>query len=214
MAKLDVFDPAMCCSTGVCGPAVDPVLPRFAADLDWLRRKGIRVERFNLSQQPGAFAANRIVKAALDEDGTACLPLIIVNGSVASRGTYPDRDSLMRMTEIDDKNNKGLYTDSVAELVAVGAAIAANCEPCFKFHTYKARKLGVLDEDIVRAVATGQAVREAAGKYLDAAAIRYTTPTASPRSLSVLAVQSCCGPESVPGEQEAASGGNGGSKCC
>ena len=58
MTKLAVYDPPMCCSTGVCGPAVDPVLPRVTADLDWLRRQGIEVERFNLSQQPQAFVAN------------------------------------------------------------------------------------------------------------------------------------------------------------
>ena len=51
-----VFDPAMCCSTGVCGPSVDPELARFAADLDWLKKQGVTVERFNLSQQPAAFA--------------------------------------------------------------------------------------------------------------------------------------------------------------
>ena len=41
MTKLAVYDPPMCCSTGVCGPAVDPVLPRVAADLDWLKRQGV-----------------------------------------------------------------------------------------------------------------------------------------------------------------------------
>ena len=55
MIKVQVFDPAMCCSTGVCGPSVDPVLPRFAADLEWLKSKGVRVERYNLAQEVGAF---------------------------------------------------------------------------------------------------------------------------------------------------------------
>ena len=58
MTKLAVYDPPMCCSTGVCGPAVDPVLPRVAADLDWLKRQGVQVERYNLAQQPQAFASN------------------------------------------------------------------------------------------------------------------------------------------------------------
>ena len=39
-SSVDVFDPAMCCSTGVCGPSVDPELARFAADLDWLKSQG------------------------------------------------------------------------------------------------------------------------------------------------------------------------------
>ncbi|XXU25156.1 arsenic metallochaperone ArsD family protein [Sorangium sp. So ce887] len=62
---LRVFDPAMCCSTGVCGPSVDPELARFAADVDWLQKQGVTVERYNLSQQPSAFAGTPAVKEAL-----------------------------------------------------------------------------------------------------------------------------------------------------
>ena len=47
---LQVFDPAMCCSTGVCGPEVDTKLVQFAADLDWLKSQGVIVQRHNLSQ--------------------------------------------------------------------------------------------------------------------------------------------------------------------
>ena len=55
MVVLQVFDPPMCCSTGVCGPKVNPALPRFAADLNWLKSQGVHVERFNLAQNPDAF---------------------------------------------------------------------------------------------------------------------------------------------------------------
>ena len=37
MKMLTVFDPAMCCSTGVCGSDVDQVLVNFSADVQWLR---------------------------------------------------------------------------------------------------------------------------------------------------------------------------------
>lgn len=97
MTKLAVYDPPMCCSTGVCGPAVDPVLPRIAADLDWLKRQGVAVERYNLAQQPQAFATNPTVTAALREHGNDCLPLILVDDQVASCGTYPDRAELARL---------------------------------------------------------------------------------------------------------------------
>jgi len=56
--KIEVYDPPMCCSSGVCGPRVDPVLPRFAGDLKWLQEQGIEVARHNLAQQPLAFANN------------------------------------------------------------------------------------------------------------------------------------------------------------
>lgn len=52
MSKVQIYDKAMCCSTGICDPQVDPVLPRFAADLDWLKSQGNSVTRFNLSQDP------------------------------------------------------------------------------------------------------------------------------------------------------------------
>lgn len=94
MSIFQVYDPAMCCSTGVCGPSVDPVLPRFAADLDWLRSKGVQVERFNLAQEIAAFTANAIVKTALQSKGTECLPMILVDGNVVSEGAYPTRDQL------------------------------------------------------------------------------------------------------------------------
>ena len=94
MSILQVYDPAMCCSTGVCGPSVDPVLPRFSADLEWLKSKGVQVERFNLAQDIAAFTANAIVKATLHAKGTACLPLVLVDGNVVSEGAYPTRKQL------------------------------------------------------------------------------------------------------------------------
>ncbi|MCK8603709.1 arsenite efflux transporter metallochaperone ArsD [Desulfoferrobacter suflitae] len=97
MFKLEIFDPAMCCSTGVCGPVVDPVLPRFSADLEWLKSGGVVVERFNLAQQPQAFAANETVKQAMKEDGMECLPLILLDGRIVSRGAYPGRQELAEL---------------------------------------------------------------------------------------------------------------------
>jgi len=94
MMAIRVFDPAMCCSTGVCGPSVDPQLARFAADLDWLKSQGVSVERFNLARQPAAFADDTAVKAALETKGEAGLPLVKVNGEVKSSGVYPSRDEL------------------------------------------------------------------------------------------------------------------------
>lgn len=101
MGKLAVYDPPMCCSTGVCGPSVDPVLPRITADLDWLKRQGVEVERFNLAQQPQAFASNSTVTEALREHGNDCLPLILVDGKVVSRGAYPDRSGLAKLVGIE-----------------------------------------------------------------------------------------------------------------
>jgi hypothetical protein len=100
MPTVRVFDPPMCCSTGVCGPSVDPELARFTADLDWLKKQGVQVERYNLSQQPGAFASNVVVKDALTARGNDCLPLVVVDERIAVEGAYPSRDTLAALAGV------------------------------------------------------------------------------------------------------------------
>lgn len=98
MSKVQIYDKAMCCSTGVCGPQVDPVLPKFAADLNWLKEQGHEVSRFNLSQDPAEYASNDVVKKMLTDEGVDCLPLVIVDDRVVSRSDYPSRENLAMWT--------------------------------------------------------------------------------------------------------------------
>ena len=98
-STLAVYDPAMCCSTGVCGPTVDPKLVQFAADLDWLKSQGVIVQRHNLGQNPAAFVENELVRTALTEQGEAALPLVLVNDRVAATGRYPDRAGLVALLD-------------------------------------------------------------------------------------------------------------------
>lgn len=112
-----VFDPAMCCPTGVCGPSVDPDLARFSADIDWLKKQGVTVERFNLSQQPVAFAETHAVNEALAR-GTEVLPLILVGDRIATEGSYPSRETLAALAGV-----------VVKKLVATPAASTGCCAP-------------------------------------------------------------------------------------
>lgn len=82
----------MCCSTGLCGPSVDPELVQFAALLQQLGTRGVKVERYNLGQQPLAFVQNPAVKAALDTVGVEVLPLIFWDGTEHSKGRYPSAE--------------------------------------------------------------------------------------------------------------------------
>jgi hypothetical protein len=97
MTRIDVFDPPMCCSTGVCGPTVDPLLAAFAADLQWLSEHGIQVTRHNLAQEPAAFVEHAVVHARLQAVGDSCLPIVIVNDQIQWEGAYPRRDALARV---------------------------------------------------------------------------------------------------------------------
>lgn len=92
MKTLQVYDPAMCCATGICGPNVDPDLVNFAGLLSMLANAGVAVERYNLAQQPLAFVKNPKVKAALEQEGPTVLPLIYLDGEVYLKGHYPSHD--------------------------------------------------------------------------------------------------------------------------
>lgn len=93
--RVQVFDPAMCCPTGVCGPGVDPALLALARDLRWLESKGVSVERFGLAKEPAAFAANPRIAGLLQAFGDAALPATLINGAVLVHGRYPTRDELV-----------------------------------------------------------------------------------------------------------------------
>ena len=98
--KLEVYDPPMCCSSGVCGPNVNPALVKFSSDLEWLKTQNVDVVRYNLSANPAAFASCDSVKKALTDEGNKCLPIIIVNGTIISKGGYPSRDEMAGFLEI------------------------------------------------------------------------------------------------------------------
>ncbi|TKI03162.1 arsenite efflux transporter metallochaperone ArsD [Martelella alba] len=96
MKTLTVFDPAMCCNTGVCGADVDRVLVDFAADVQWLKAHDVQVERYNLAQQPMDFVNNEKAKAFLEASGAGGLPLLLLEGETVMAGRYPKRAELAR----------------------------------------------------------------------------------------------------------------------
>lgn len=94
MTTLQIFDKPMCCSSGVCGPDVDSALVAFSADLQWLERHGVHVQRINPAHQPALFAGSELVRQELHNHGSDCLPMVVVNDAVVSRGVFPSRQQL------------------------------------------------------------------------------------------------------------------------
>lgn len=94
--NIEIYDPALCCSSGVCGVDADQQLISVNADLTWLKEQGVEVTRFNLAQQPMAFVENALVKNFLHTSGEEGLPLVLVNGAVVLTGRYPRRAELAR----------------------------------------------------------------------------------------------------------------------
>jgi len=103
MKTIQVYDPAMCCSSGVCGPNIDPILPQMAGFLHQLKEHGVSVDRFNLSQQPLAFVQNPHVKNLLQSEGVEALPLIFIDGQLALKGSYPDHEKRLEWLNVHKK---------------------------------------------------------------------------------------------------------------
>ncbi len=125
MNALSIYDPAMCCATGVCGVDADTVLITFSSDIEWLRKNGVEVSRFNLAQEPSAFMDNPMVKAEINEHGDSCLPLLVCDGKVVSRGKYPDRAQLGSWMDVESVDES--VVPSSASSGCCGASGSSGC---------------------------------------------------------------------------------------
>ncbi|WP_128513657.1 MULTISPECIES: arsenite efflux transporter metallochaperone ArsD [Tabrizicola] len=215
MTTITVYDPAMCCSTGICGTDVDQKLVDLAADLDWLKAQGVRVQRFGLSREPAEFAANDTIRQIMQDSEGDDLPVFMINGALKAKAHYPSRAELADWTGINAPKLE--ITEQVRELIALGAAIGASCEPCLKYHTKKAREVGLSEAQMREAIAVGRMVKEASAKNIHTLAEKLIpepeveTPKAStccgPAKAAPAAATGCCGGSSKaePAMEKAAS---------
>lgn len=81
MKHMEIFEQAMCCPTGLCGPSIDPELLRVSTVLDTLKQHGIDVGRYNLTSAPLKFVQTKAVTDFLQHHGPEDLPLILVDGA-------------------------------------------------------------------------------------------------------------------------------------
>lgn len=97
---LNIFEPAMCCSTGVCGPDVDTQLVQFSSDIEWIKAQGVSVNRYNLSQNPDAFIKEETINKLLSEKGEDSLPIVMLNGQIILQSRYPNRSELTELLNL------------------------------------------------------------------------------------------------------------------
>ncbi len=103
--EIEIYDPAMCCSSGLCGPGIDPLLVKVNEAVLSLQKQGVKVNRHNLAQQPHDFMANTVVAELLHKNGKKILPIILVNGEVFKTGEYPLYEDLCKALGIDPLTN-------------------------------------------------------------------------------------------------------------
>jgi len=92
MKKMKIFEPAMCCPTGLCGVGVDPELLRISTVLDTLKKHGVPVERYNLNSAPREFILDQTINAYINAHGAEGLPAVMVNGEIIVTGRYPTNE--------------------------------------------------------------------------------------------------------------------------
>lgn len=102
MRNMEIYDPAMCCSTGVCGPGVNPELIRISIAVNNLNKKGFTVTRYNLANEPAAFVANPLVEQLLSDKGPDVMPIVIVDGQVVKERNYPSNEELCAWTGLSE----------------------------------------------------------------------------------------------------------------
>jgi hypothetical protein len=88
-AEVELFDPPMCCPTGLCGPALDQTLINVSEMVLDLQTEGIGVERYQMTSHPQAFLGNAEVMRLVRAQQMAALPITVVRGQVLKVGAYP-----------------------------------------------------------------------------------------------------------------------------
>ncbi len=156
MTKVQVFELTPCTDEI---RAKDHARDTFERDMVWLQKKGVEVERYNLRDHIGLFAVTDPVKKAMDQEKESCLPMLLIDGRVAASGSYPERETLADILELDMEENTSLITEGVAELVALAAATAVGSERAFQVHHDRAIGMGVSKGDLIQAVNIGLTVK-------------------------------------------------------
>lgn len=122
MSKVEIFDPAMCCPSGVCGPSVDPKLTRIATAIFLLEKKGFDIKRYNLANEPALFVENEEVNKVLHEKGPDALPITIVDGKILKTNDYPTNEELaelfgVKLEELKENQRKSRLTIDLKPLI-------------------------------------------------------------------------------------------------
>ena len=100
MKKMVIYEPAMCCSTGLCGVGVDPELLRISTTLNTLQKNGVNVDRFNLSNAPQEFVNNQLINEFINKDGVEKLPVTVLDGEIVITGRYPTNEEFIKLLNI------------------------------------------------------------------------------------------------------------------
>lgn len=100
MKKLSIYEPTLCCDTGLCGVNVDPELLRITTTLGALKEQGVEISRYNLNSAPMEFVKSDVVNKYVNENGVEGLPCVTLDGKIVIEGRYPTNAEILELLEL------------------------------------------------------------------------------------------------------------------
>lgn len=94
--RVELFDPPLCCPTGLCGPTLDETLLDVNEMVLALKAARIGVERYQMASHPHIFLKHPDVMRLVRERGMEAFPITVVEGKLIKAGTYPTRQEIDR----------------------------------------------------------------------------------------------------------------------
>ncbi|QED36658.1 arsenite efflux transporter metallochaperone ArsD [Antarcticibacterium arcticum] len=171
--KITILDPALCCSTGVCGPSVDDTLVQTAANVKWLKSLGYEVKRHNISNDGAAFKEYPDAIKKLQEEGVDSLPYIFINDKLVKAGEYPSKEEWLQLLETKTSQTSGKthfsnenFAEKTNVLIGIGAAVAASNETFLKQQVSRAKVLDIEIQEIARAMNIGNDAKNSLSKQI------------------------------------------------
>lgn len=100
--EMKIYDPALCCPTGLCGVNIDPELMRIAVVLETLKKKGIAVERFNLRDNPQVYVEHKVINDCLMNESVEVFPITTLDGEIVLKKSYPSNDQIAEWLDLPE----------------------------------------------------------------------------------------------------------------
>lgn len=107
MLNIEIYEEAMCCSTGVCGPEPDKTLIKTNQINEYLKQNQIEVQRYNMSNNPNEFIKNKEAIRLIQEKGNEVLPITFIEGNIAKTGTYITQEEADEIITVNQMRNGG-----------------------------------------------------------------------------------------------------------
>ena len=107
MLNIEIYEEAMCCSTGVCGPEPDETLIKVNQINEYLKQNQIEVRRYNMSNNPNEFIKNKEAIRLIQEKGNEVLPITFLEGNIAKTGAYITQEEADEIITVNQMRNGG-----------------------------------------------------------------------------------------------------------